>query len=134
MNGLLKFLLSEHEVAVNLRRECIFKIVPMLNPDGVINGSHRCSLSGKDLNRQWKLPVEGISPTIYWTKILWQHLLHQPNDVLLSCDFHGHSKKKNVFTYGCENEAGGPFENLEKVLCANYLDSKKLMSYRFSQE
>eukprot|EP00983_Pelagomonas_calceolata_P025766 806977-Pelagomonas_calceolata.AAC.1 len=26
-------------------------IVPMLNPDGVINGSYRCSLAGVDLNR-----------------------------------------------------------------------------------
>jgi len=30
------------------------QIVPMLNPDGVINGSYRCSLAGVDLNR-WVL-------------------------------------------------------------------------------
>ena len=34
----------------------VFKVVPMLNPDGVIYGNNRCSLSGVDLNRQWKRP------------------------------------------------------------------------------
>ncbi len=32
----------------------------------------------------------------------------------MACDFHGHSKKKNVFIYGCEN-GPGENENLEKV-------------------
>lgn len=32
----------------------IFKIIPMLNPDGVIIGNSRCNLYGYDLNRQWK--------------------------------------------------------------------------------
>ena len=31
-----------------LREKFIFKIVPMLNPDGVIVGNYRCSLSGKE--------------------------------------------------------------------------------------
>lgn len=30
------------------------------------------------------------------------------------CDFHGHSKRKNVFVYGCEN-GQGPLENVEKI-------------------
>lgn len=28
----------------------------MMNPDGVIHGNYRCSLSGVDLNRQWDNP------------------------------------------------------------------------------
>ncbi|KAJ2996878.1 Cytosolic carboxypeptidase 1 [Globomyces sp. JEL0801] len=39
MNGLIQFLLSSDEAADNLRKKCVFKIIPMLNPDGVINGS-----------------------------------------------------------------------------------------------
>jgi len=45
-----------------------FKIVPMLNPDGVINGNYRCSLAGCDLNRRWKAPSKILHPTIYSTK------------------------------------------------------------------
>jgi murein tripeptide amidase MpaA len=37
-----------------MRKKVIFKIIPMINPDGVIFGNFRTSLSGKDLNRQFK--------------------------------------------------------------------------------
>jgi murein tripeptide amidase MpaA len=50
--GLLDFLTSDQPTAVSLRSSFIFKLVPMLNPDGVVNGNYRCSLAGCDLNRQ----------------------------------------------------------------------------------
>lgn len=36
--------------------------------------SHRCSLSGEDLNRQWQNPSPELHPTIYHTKSLLQYL------------------------------------------------------------
>jgi len=56
MQGLIDFLTGSSIDAVMLRRKFIFKIVPMINIDGVICGNYRCSLSGKDLNRNWKDP------------------------------------------------------------------------------
>jgi cytosolic carboxypeptidase protein 2/3 len=53
MEGLIEFILSDELEARNLRSNYVFKIIPMLNPDGVIVGNYRCSLSGLDLNRQW---------------------------------------------------------------------------------
>jgi murein tripeptide amidase MpaA len=38
MRGLLQFLSSEDPEAQALRRRFVFKVVPMLNPDGVILG------------------------------------------------------------------------------------------------
>lgn len=38
--------------------------------------SHRCSLSGEDLNRQWQNPNPELHPTIYHTKSLLQYLAH----------------------------------------------------------
>lgn len=38
--------------------------------------SHRCSLSGEDLNRQWQNPNAELHPTIYHTKSLLQYLAH----------------------------------------------------------
>jgi hypothetical protein len=44
MKGFIDFLLSDDPEAEHLRENFIFKIIPMLNPDGVINGNYRCSL------------------------------------------------------------------------------------------
>ena len=70
MEGSILNLLSES--AKSLRQRYVFKIVPMLNPDGVINGSSRCGLNGQDLNRMWKNPHPEKHPTIYHTKALFE--------------------------------------------------------------
>jgi len=48
----MDFLVSPE--AEYLRKKIIFKIIPMVNPDGVVFGNYRTSLSGKDLNRKFK--------------------------------------------------------------------------------
>ncbi|XP_062985473.1 cytosolic carboxypeptidase 1 isoform X4 [Elgaria multicarinata webbii] len=101
MKGTLEYLMSNTPAAQSLRESYIFKIVPMLNPDGVINGNHRCSLSGEDLNRQWQNPNPDLHPTIYHAKGLLQYLAAIKRLPLVFCDYHGHSRKKNVFMYGC---------------------------------
>ncbi|XP_061227306.1 cytosolic carboxypeptidase 4 isoform X2 [Neopsephotus bourkii] len=101
MKGTLEFLVSNDPIADLLRKCFIFKIVPMLNPDGVINGNHRCSLSGDDLNRQWLAPNSQLHPTIYHAKGLLYYLRSIGRAPLVFCDYHGHSQRKNVFLYGC---------------------------------
>ncbi|KAE8618250.1 hypothetical protein XENTR_v10009333 [Xenopus tropicalis] len=101
MKGTLEFLTSNDPIAEILREMFIFKIVPMLNPDGVINGNHRCSLNGEDLNRQWMSPKSHLQPTIYHLKGLLYHLNSINKTPLVFCDYHGHSQRKNVFFYGC---------------------------------
>lgn len=101
MKGTLEYLMSNSPNAQCLRESYIFKIIPMLNPDGVINGNHRCSLSGEDLNRQWQNPIPDLHPTIYHAKGLLQYLAAIKRLPLVYCDYHGHSRKKNVFMYGC---------------------------------
>nr|XP_002124627.1 cytosolic carboxypeptidase 1-like isoform X1 [Ciona intestinalis] len=118
-------------IAEDLRKSYIFKIIPMLNPDGVINGHHRCSLSGEDLNRTWLDPNPQFFPTIYHTKGLLQYLQSIQKAPLVYCDYHGHSRKMNVFMYGCSHKdsaaagetsttVGGPddtgFKTLPKLL------------------
>jgi len=51
MEGIIRFLTGQSENAKLLRQKFVFKIVPMLNIDGVVNGNYRCNLSGVDLNR-----------------------------------------------------------------------------------
>lgn len=101
VKGLIDFLLSDRLEARLLRDAFVFKVVPMLNPDGVINGNYRCSLAGVDLNRVWLDPSRKLHPTIYHTKVMMRRLM-EDRAVLLFADFHGHSRKQNVFMYGCE--------------------------------
>ena len=104
MKGVIDFLVSDDPVACELRDKFVFKIIPMLNPDGVINGNYRCSLAGCDLNRRWKYPSEILHPTVYNTKKLIMKLAKE-RPLALYCDLHGHSRRKNVFMYGnCSNE------------------------------
>ena len=48
----------------------MFKLIPMLNPDGVVVGNSRTSLAGVDLNRVYKKPRQDLFPTIYHTKTM----------------------------------------------------------------
>ena len=61
MEGFLKYLISD-EASV-LRDKIVFKVIPMTNPDGVILGNYRCSLSGHDLNRTYLTPNRRLHPT-----------------------------------------------------------------------
>ena len=74
----------------------------MLNPDGVIVGNYRCSLFGKDLNRNYRKPKKDYFPTIWATKSMMDRLA-QRCEVTLYIDMHGHSTRQNVFMYGCDS-------------------------------
>lgn len=68
--GFIDQLLSGGESSAYLLRNFVFYIVPMLNPDGVCLGNYRTSLSGDDLNRQWRSPDQHLHPEIYAAKAL----------------------------------------------------------------
>lgn len=40
----------------------------MLNPDGVVVGNYRCSLSGRDLNRKYKTVLRDSFPSVWHTR------------------------------------------------------------------
>lgn len=110
MKGILDYLTGSSVDARILRENFVFKIVPMLNPDGVIVGNYRCSLAGQDLNRLWDEPSRKMHPTIFFTKSMFRHLLDD-REVILFVDIHGHSRKKNVFMYG-NSESNGLREKI----------------------
>lgn len=113
MKGALDFLLSDTRIARLLRHHFIFRLIPMLNPDGVIYGNTRTSLVGADLNRRWSSPSPTLHPTIYHTKRLVQ-MMAEEREVAMVCDLHGHSIKRKVFMYGCrknKDEAGAAKTN-----------------------
>jgi murein tripeptide amidase MpaA len=73
----------------------------MINPDGVIFGNYRTSLSGKDLNRQFRTKKEELIPEVAELKKYIKKLKYECKyKIHYFLDFHGHSLKKNVFFYG----------------------------------
>jgi len=102
MQGILDFLLSDEPQACRLRELFVFKIVPMLNPDGVVNGNDRCGMAGQDLNRQWAEPSRTRHPVIYHAKRMIEEFMKERHVVMFT-DFHGHSHKRNFFTYACNS-------------------------------
>jgi murein tripeptide amidase MpaA len=99
MQGVIDFLVGPTVGAKFLRDNFLIKIVPMINIDGVINGNTRVSLAGVDLNRMWMEPLKDTHPVLYHLKWLLKRM-NEERSVVVFCDFHGHSRKKNIFMYG----------------------------------
>jgi cytosolic carboxypeptidase protein 2/3 len=129
VEGIIRYLVSDESAAISLRNRFVFKIVPMLNPDGVIIGNYRCSLSGNDLNRQWKNPSPKFHPEIYAVKEMFQKTLKW-RDVYCYVDCHGHSRKKNAFMYGWNSKCAiGYSKYREKAI--PFMLSKNSESFSF---
>lgn len=60
--GFINALCKNTEIAIFMRKHYIFKIIPMLNPDGVIIGNFRTGISGKDFNREFHCPDKDVFP------------------------------------------------------------------------
>jgi len=121
MRGLLDYLTSAK--AHQLLDHVMFRIVPMLNPDGVIVGNHRCNLAGVDLNRQWLECSDTDAPTISSFK----ELMKQVPPVLF-VDIHGHSVNSGAFLYGCSKPKPSPNEFASEVsdaLSKDYFNEEK---------
>lgn len=104
MQGFIKFITSPtNPEAIELRKRIVFKVIPMTNPDGVIIGNYRTSMSGNDLNRQFVSPNTKLHPTVCAIKALVSDITRnakEPEPLTAFIDIHGHSRKKSIFIYG----------------------------------
>ncbi|KAI8900818.1 hypothetical protein BC833DRAFT_646701 [Globomyces pollinis-pini] len=116
MHGFIEFILGETMEAKFLRDNYVIKLIPMINPDGVIVGNHRCNLNGYDLNRQWKVQEKSknIVPEVWLVKQMIKRTL-ETREIAMYCDFHGHNRKHGVFIYGCNNDNRPQYRCVEKV-------------------
>lgn len=132
MEGFLQFITGSSQEAIDLRRNVVFKVVPMINPDGVIAGNYRSSLSGNDLNRQFINPNPKLHPEVSQLKALVSQIISKATEgepLRAYIDIHGHSRKKSVFMYGPEY----PLQSTKYLKCRvipKLLDEKSDM-FRF---
>eukprot|EP00047_Mylnosiga_fluctuans_P022133 m.113982 g.113982 ORF g.113982 m.113982 type:complete len:1045 (+) comp9147_c0_seq2:36-3170(+) len=133
MRGLIDFLTGPSLDAKVLRDNFVFKLIPMLNPDGVIVGNYRCSLAGVDLNRTYRRPLRDLYPTVAMTKTM-MHRFARDRPIALYCDLHGHSRKQNVFMYGCLNKSNPTLHMHERIFpLMLHKNIPEMFSYRGSQ-
>lgn len=90
MEGAINALLSSRVECTELRERFVFKIVPMVNPDGVVVGNYRTNLSGNDVNRKWDFPTKTIHPEVFHIK---RKMAEDKKDIRFFLDLHAHSRK-----------------------------------------
>ncbi|XP_058801298.1 cytosolic carboxypeptidase-like protein 5 isoform X2 [Phymastichus coffea] len=74
LNGFINLLLNkDDQIAIMLRRLYVFKLIPMLNPDGVAQGYYRMDTRGVNLNRLYLNPSKIDHPTIFAAKQLLRY-------------------------------------------------------------
>ena len=101
-NGVIDFLLRvRDERAQAARRAFVFKIVPILNPDGVARGHYRCDTRGVNLNRCYAEPDPVEHPAIHALKqLITETHRQQPGALAFLIDLHAHANKKGCFAFG----------------------------------
>jgi hypothetical protein len=82
-----------------LRANYVFKLIPMLNPDGVYRGHFRMDQYGHNLNRYYNTPDASTQPSIFAAKSLLDHYAKQQT-LSVYLDFHAHASKRGCFIYG----------------------------------
>ena len=101
VEGFLRWLCGHSPESCEIRQRFVFKVIPMANPDGVVIGNYRTGLSGKDFNREFPSPDQELFVEVHSLKELLRRCKGlYGSDFTLFLDFHGHTVKKNVFTYG----------------------------------
>ena len=127
IQGCIDFLMGNSEEAKKLREIYLFKIVPMMNPDGVLVGNSRTSFAGCDLNRRWGKPSEIIHPEVYFTKNMILKLTLQRN-IAFIVDCHGHFGTFNSLFY-CNYKEDRRTCRLFPYLCSHL---SKIISFQQS--
>lgn len=100
LKGIIDLLLDPKDPrARELRKRFVFKIIPMLNPDGVYRGHFRMDEFGKNLNRYYLEPSKVFQPAIFATKEL-MNMYVRTSTISLYLDLHAHASKRGCFIYG----------------------------------
>lgn len=68
--GCIRSLLSDEPHVRWLRQQYVFKVIPMLNPDGVSRGHYRTDIHGINLNRVYESPSPVLHPQVFAAKAL----------------------------------------------------------------
>jgi murein tripeptide amidase MpaA len=102
VEGLLERLLDDRDsVSRSLLRQCVFYVVPNMNPDGSVLGNLRTNAVGSNLNREWMDATPERAPEVFAVR---RKMLDTGVDLCL--DVHGDEGLPYNFVVGSEGTAG----------------------------
>lgn len=145
LDGFIDFITSSDPRAIKLRvirtsanskSMFVFKIIPMLNPDGYVSknskssvrrGHYRGDLNGVNLNRVYDNPDKSLHPTIWATK----EYLKSLKQLSWYIDLHGHANKHGSFLFG--NWTGNPKSQYEMLIFAKCISLNIPNMFEFSE-
>ncbi|EFO61425.1 Nuclear ATP/GTP-binding protein [Giardia lamblia P15] len=112
--GLVDYLLSDAPIARLLRKLYIFKVFPMINPDGVILGNYRCNLAGADLNRRCVQPSMALHTCVYGFKKVLLSLVSCPSGNLTKSATHCEQQRSDSAGSSNSFDSSGSKDSVEK--------------------
>jgi murein tripeptide amidase MpaA len=102
VEGMLERLLDEGDsVSRTLLQQCVFYVVPNMNPDGSVLGNLRTNAVGANLNREWLDATLERSPEVFLVR---RKMLETGLDLCL--DVHGDEGLPYNFVVGSEGTTG----------------------------
>ncbi len=116
-NEAVRFLLDSTELAARLRKEFLFHVVPMYNPDGVEMGHPRWNANGIDLESNWNKPA--LQPETKSLKARFEQMMAGTIPVEVALNLH--SDQYNCTRFFFMHDVGGTspaFAELEKKFIA----------------
>jgi hypothetical protein len=98
---MIKILLSESNLAQIVRTNCVFYIIPMYNPDGVVLAHTRTNANNVDLEANWNTYPH--QPEVAALKAQFIQLMSSPNPMEVMLNMHSSSLCTRYFVYHHEN-------------------------------
>ncbi len=111
-NQIINILLAESELALALRKNCIFNIIPMYNPDGVELGFPRENANNIDIESNWG----AVNPEkeVVAIRSFFEYLMFTGSPIEVALNMHSAYACKRYFVYHHENGTSGLYTELEK--------------------
>jgi len=127
LNGFLEVLTDlRNDQGRQLRKNFVFKVIMMLNPDGVARGYYRLDTMACNLNRMYLTPSKSDNPTIWAARKVVVQQAEQYKCLKVYLDFHAHASKRGGFMFGnhitdAEKQADNiTFVKLIAMNCLNF--------------